>query len=78
MLTPLADWRFKREWGTPTWQDGWDIMNECHECEQDEAREVQVRYTTGSAETLELCDSCATQFENGGLVMEVVRTELVH
>ena len=53
-------------------------MNECHECEQDGARAVQVTYTTGRAESLELCDSCATHFENGGLVEEVVRTELVH
>ena len=53
-------------------------MHECHECEQDGAREVQVTYTTGSAETLELCESCAMQFENGGLVTEVVRTELFH
>ena len=51
-------------------------MHECHECEQNGAREVKVLYTTGSAETLELCDSCATKFENGGLVTEVIRTEL--
>ena len=51
-------------------------MNECYECEQDGAREVQVTYTTGRVEKLELCDGCATQFESGGLVTEVIRTEL--
>lgn len=51
-------------------------MHECHECEKDGAREVQVTYTTGRVETLELCDSCATEFENGGLVTEVARPEL--
>ena len=51
-------------------------MTECYECEQDGAREVQVTYTTGREETLELCDSCATQFNNGGLVTEVAQTEL--
>lgn len=68
----------KREWETPTSPDGWECMHECHECGKDGAQAVQVAYTTGSAETLELCDSCATQFENGGLVTEVVQTELLH
>lgn len=53
-------------------------MNDCHECDQDGAREVRVTYTTGSEETLALCESCATQYENGGLVTEVDRTELLH
>jgi hypothetical protein len=51
-------------------------MNECHECDHEGAGEVQVTYTTGSTETLELCDHCAKQFENGDLVTEVVPTEL--
>lgn len=53
-------------------------MTECQECDHDGAREVQVTYTMGSTETLELCDSCVAQFENGGLVTEVVQTELYH
>ena len=52
-------------------------MTECHECGHDGAREVQVSYTTGSEESLELCDSCATQFENGGLVTGVVQKQLL-
>lgn len=51
-------------------------MTECQECGQEGAREVQVTYTTGSTETLELWDRCTTQFENGGLVTEVAHQEL--
>lgn len=48
-------------------------MRECHECEDGGARDVRVTYTTGSAETLRLCDRCAADYENGGFVTEVVR-----
>ena len=50
-------------------------MNECRECDHDGAQEVRVTYTGGSTETLELCDDCATKFEDGGLVTEVERPE---
>lgn len=51
-------------------------MIECIECEREEARDVRVTYTAGSTETLALCDGCAAEFENGGLVTAVVQTEL--
>ena len=51
-------------------------MNECQECDHDEAREVRVTYTMGRTETLVLCEGCTTRFDNGGFVTEVVRTEL--
>lgn len=51
-------------------------MIECIECEREGAWDVRVTYTNGSAETLALCDGCAAEFENGGFVTAVVRTEL--
>jgi protein-arginine kinase activator protein McsA len=46
-------------------------MTECQECRRDAGREVRVRYTNGRTEQLDLCESCAKEYENGELVSEI-------
>ena len=40
----------------------------CEECGATEATSVEVRYTDESSEFLELCRSCAREYEKGGFV----------
>ena len=43
----------------------------CEECNRDDGRNWRIRYTTGDAEDLVLCNDCKNSFADGTFVTDI-------